>query len=249
VLGAIIADESRLRDLTFDYLNLKRRFFPGKLPARSAFLDWVLAEVKGNEIRSRARSHSHRQRSHAFSFLDEFLSLLEAFGIKIIGRLWVKGIGDRFQGRAVYTSSVQYICEYFNQFLAASNSTGCIIADSRTPSLNANVSHSVFTMKFRAGGDAFSRLLEIPVFGHSQNHVGIQIADLLCSALLFPLGTYAYCLGHVTSPHVHPEYLGLKRRFGQRIRSLQYMYHEAGRIRGGITVCDMIGGASAAAMF
>ena len=117
VLAGIIVDESRLHDLTFDYLNLKQRFFPGRLPPTTDYLDWVLAEIKGNEIRKRARSGSHKERSQAFSFLDAFLGLAEKYDIKIIGRLWVKGIGQPFPGRSVYTSSVQHICRYFNHFL------------------------------------------------------------------------------------------------------------------------------------
>ena len=35
----------------------------------------------------------------------------------------------------------------------------------------------------------------MPVFAHNQNHAGIQIADLVCSALLFPMATTRYCLG------------------------------------------------------
>lgn len=249
VLAGIIVDESRLHGLTIDYLNLKQRFFPGKLSPTADFLQWVLAEIKGNEIRKRARSGSHRERSHAFSFLDAFLGLAEKYNLKIIGRLWVKGIGQPFNGRPVYTSSVQRICTYFNQFLMSSNSTGLIVADSRDPALNANVAHSVFTMKFKAAGDVFPRLMEMPVFGHSENHVGIQMADILCSALLYPLATCTYCLGHVTSPHVQPSHLGLKRRFGARLRSLQYLYSEAGKCRGGITVSDAIGKKSSAMMF
>ena len=51
VLAAVIVDESRLHKLTIDYLNLKQRFFPGKLPVTAEFLQWILAEVKGSEIR------------------------------------------------------------------------------------------------------------------------------------------------------------------------------------------------------
>jgi hypothetical protein len=131
VLAAVIVDESRLHALTIDYLNLKQRFFPGKLPVTAEFLEWVLAEIKGSEIRKRSRSTSHRNRSHAYSFLNEFLSLIERHAVKIIGRVWVKGIGKPFLGRSVYTSSVQSICKYFNHFLATKNSPGFLIADSR----------------------------------------------------------------------------------------------------------------------
>ena len=248
VVGGIILDEAQVHSLTIDYLNLKQRFFPGKLPDTAEFLQWVLVEIKGSDLRKQARSSHHKKRSSAFCFLDEFLKLLEAYGVKIIGRVWVKGIGQPFNGRSVYTCSVQQICAHFNHFLAQANSTGLLIADSRDPGLNANVSHSVFTMKFKAAGDAFSRLLEMPVFGHSENHVGIQMADLLCSALLFPLATCTYCLGYVVSLHVHAAHIGLRRRFGTRLRA-QYLYSEGEKWKGGITVSDALGKKSPAAMF
>ena len=249
VIAGIIVEESRLNALTFDFLNLKQRFFPNKLPPSAEFLDWVPAEVKGNEIRKRARSASHRERSHAYQFLDSLLNLAESHHIRINGRIWVKGIGQPFIGTSVYTVSVQHICRYFDHFLSTANTGGLVIADSRDPALNANVAHSVFTMKFKAAGDAFPRLLEMPTFGHSQNHVGIQIADLLCSAFLFPMATCTFCLGHVTSPHVHASHIGLRKKFGPRLRSLQYLYYEAGKNRGGITASDAIGKKSVADMF
>ena len=123
VIAWIIVEESQLNTLTFDFLNLKQRFFPNKLASSAGFLAWVLAEVKGSEIRTRARSSNHRQRSHAYRFLDNLLSLVESHYIQIIGRIWVKGIGQPFSGTPVYTSSVQHICRYFDHFLSTKNST------------------------------------------------------------------------------------------------------------------------------
>lgn len=249
VVAGVIIDQQKIQAATVEYLNIKRKFFPKRLGQSAAFLQWVLEEIKGSDIRKDVRSSGRSERRHAIGFLDHFMLLLERNGVKIIGRLWVKGVGQPFSGTPVYTSSVQHICEYFNNFLESHQSAGCIIADSRNPALNANVSHSIFTMKFRAKGDAFPRILEMPTFGHSENHVGIQLVDLLCSSLLFPLAAYSYCTGHVTSVHVSPSYSAIKLRFGARLRSLQYIYRDGGKIRGGITVSDAIGKKSAAEMF
>jgi hypothetical protein len=82
----------------------------------------------------------------------------------------------------------------------------------------------------------------MPVFGHSQNHAGIQIADLLCSALLFPLATRRYCTGHVTNVHVDAGFAQLARRYGQRLRAMQHRYtDDLGHNKGGITVSDPVG--------
>lgn len=80
----------------------------------------------------------------------------------------------------------------------------------------------------------------MPTYGHSENHVGIQLADLICSALLFPMAAYAYCHGHVTSVHVRPGHVTLRARYGLRLRALQHRYVDSGHWRGGITVADAI---------
>lgn len=119
------------------------------------------------------------------------------------------------------------------------NEQGFIIADSRSKAKNALVAHSVFTQKFQVAGDEYHRVLEMPTFGHSENHVGIQLADLVCSALLFPMAAHAYCLGYVANLHVHADHGVLKHRFGARLRTLQYRFQDtANQWRGGITVRD-----------
>ncbi len=81
----------------------------------------------------------------------------------------------------------------------------------------------------------------MPTFGHSENHVGIQIADLLCSALLFPMAAHAYCTGLVNNVHVQAGYEILKTQFGLRVRGLQHRFQDStGRWRGGIVVCDSL---------
>lgn len=81
----------------------------------------------------------------------------------------------------------------------------------------------------------------MPTYGHSENHAGLQIADLLCSALLYPMSTYAYCAGRVTSVHVQSGFSVLKARYGDRLRRLQHRYHDGARTRFGIIVCDELG--------
>jgi hypothetical protein len=81
----------------------------------------------------------------------------------------------------------------------------------------------------------------MPTFGDSRNHVGIQIADLLCSALIFPMATHAYCLNHVYNIHVDPGFGDLTERDGARLRALQYRYLVGDRYRGGLTVDDRVG--------
>jgi hypothetical protein len=221
----------------------------GRRPRR--LLDWVLAEIKGADVRRAARASGRRRRRHAIGFLDQFLSILEHHDLKIVGRVWVKEIGPPIDGRAIYTSSIQAICTSFQAFLAQRNDLGLIIADSRTKPQNATVAHSIFTQKFKGTGDDHARVIEMPTFGHSENHVGIQIADLLASAILFPMATYSYCTGYVTNMHVQPGFREIRDRFGLRVMRLQYRFHDAnaGRWRGGITVADGLAHRSGSLLF
>ena len=90
----------------------------------------------------------------------------------------------------------------------------------------------------------------MPTVGHSNNHVMIQIADLLASALLFPLATYGYCLNHVHNVHVDANFGYLIARYGSRLRALQYRYRDATQAwRGGMAVDDKIGHRSGKFLF
>jgi hypothetical protein len=173
-------------------------------------------------------------------YLNYCLKLLEKYNAKIFGRVWIKGIGKSVRGRAIYDFSVQYICQAFQHLLDKENDMGFIVADSRTPLQNAGTSHSIFTQKFKNAGDSYSRVLEMPTFGHSENHVGLQVCDLLSSALITPIAIHSYCTGHINSVHVHPRYAEIKKWFATRIRALTYTYHVAGKMKGGITVNDQI---------
>jgi hypothetical protein len=249
VIAGISVPHDRLTDLTHDFLSLKTRFFPGvRAPT---YLDTVMDEIKGAELRRSMALGTRGQRRHAFGFVDKGLKLLVAHNARMFGRLWVKGIGTPFDGRSIYTYSMQAICTYFQQQLSANDDTGFVIADSRNKPANALVAHSIFTQMFRTAGNPYDRIVEMPTFGHSDNHVGLQLADLVCSALLFPIAVHTYCTGHVTNLHVRPGYRLLKQRYAEQLRDLQFRYQEPGTRfwRGGITVTDAIGKRSGGEMF
>lgn len=209
----------------------------------------MLGEVKGAELRKQACAPGRRLRRQALGFLDSLLALLEKRQARLVGRLWIKGIGQPFNGRAVYTSSMQHIFRYFEHLLAASSEIGMVVADSRTKPQNTVVAHSILTQKFASGGDSYPHIAEMPVYGHSENHVGLQVADLLCSSLLFPMAAASYCTGHVSSVHVRPGFALLSARYGRRVRALQYRYREGEVFRGETTVSDAIAERSGRLLF
>jgi hypothetical protein len=241
IVGAIAVRQDRLRSLTVSYLSLKRRFFPG-LGSSSHLLDGIRAEVKGSEIRKMVRSSRRRENRQAVTFLEKVIALLEAHDVKVFGRIWVKAVGAPINKESITTHSVQACCTTFQDLLNTTSSTGAMIIDSSAPKLNAVLSHSIFTQKFKATGDSYDRIMEMPVFGHSENHAGLQLADLVASALLFPMATHGYCTGHVQNVHVHERFSVLQPRFGGRIACLQHRYYDSeGKRRGGVTVSDGLG--------
>ncbi|HEX9648322.1 MAG TPA: DUF3800 domain-containing protein [Alphaproteobacteria bacterium] len=251
VIGGLFLDTDSIEAVTNEFLGLKQLFFPG-LPYRSpTHLDRILPEIKGAEVRSNATRGSAAQRHHAIGFLDRVVGLLRRHEAKLVARIWIKGVGLPFEPTPVYTSSIQGICSYFDHYLGQSQAAGFCIADSRNKFKNVNVSHSIFTQKYSPVSRNYRQILELPTFAHSDNHAGLQICDLVCSALLYPIACYAYCTGHVVNVHVQPGAAALKQRYGQAIRDLQYRYLDAdtGRYRGGLVVADAIAQRNASLMF
>jgi hypothetical protein len=252
VVAAVTFDQRFLENLTRAFIDLKAQWFPNLVAGSGHHrLERILAEIKGADIRRALRTGaSRRNRRQAIGFLDDLMDLLEYHDARMFGRVWVKPPGDPCDGRAIYTFSVQAICVDFNNLLEALGDDGLVVADSRRPAPNAAVSHSIFTQKFRIRGDCYPRILEMPTFGHSQNHAGLQIADLVCSALLFPMATYAYCVGRIGNVHANSGFQVLPERYGLRLRQLQHRYDDdRGRRRGGITVSDPVGRQSGGVLF
>lgn len=250
VIGLIIPQEN-ITPITHDFLNFKQQFFRGLGTPSQDYLDWMLNEVKGADLRKLVKKTNRNSQRFAFRVMDHLLTLLERYDAKYIGRVWIKNTGAAFNGRAVYTCSIQHIANGFQALLSNNNRRGFIVADSRDKARNATVSHSIFTQKFKANGDPYNSILEMPVFGHSDNHAGLQLTDLIVSSILYPIATTVYCSGYVTDKtHHHPNYLLIKDRFGKRLKNLQYRYKNVNdKWCGGLKVSDPLGHRNASYMF
>ena len=252
VVAGLFVDSANLTSLTHEFLDLKHRFFPNLNYPSTRRLDRVLPEIKGAELRKHAThgNASARQRRHAVGFLDNTMGLIRRHGIRVVARISIKAPGSPFDSTAVYTSSIQALCKYFQHYLSERDSIGLCIADSRNKRKNLSVSHSIFTQKFSAA-PRYERLVELPTFGNSDNHAGLQICDIVCSGLLYPVACFAYCAGHVNNVHVQPGASRLRRRYGQQLKEFQHRYHdvEAGRYVGGIVVSDYLNQRGGALMF
>lgn len=248
VIAGLFVGAATLGGLTADYLDLKQRFFHDLNYPSTRWLDRILPEIKGVGLRKHAIRGSARKRRRAIGFLDHIMSLLRRYDVRLVARVWVKGRGSQFDGTAVYTSSIQGLCTYFEHYLTERDCWGLCIADSRSKSKNLRVSHSIFTQKFRTPPN-YERLVELPTFGHSDNHAGLQICDIVCSGLLYPIACYAYCTRHVNNVHVQPGASRLRSRYGRQLKELQHRYLDRGRYVGGVTVADYLDQRSGALMF
>lgn len=237
ILLGIIVDSRTVPHLTREFLSLKRQYFPNRFQ-RGPALDHILTEIKGGEVLHKARSSSRDQRRQAMLFRFGLLRLLDRYGCRIIGRVWVKQLGRTLKRDATYCYAVQDIAAHLCHFLAANDSRGVLVADARNPSLDATVAHSIFTQKWRTGHDPYRPLQEVPLFANSQNHAGLQIADLLASTLVLPMAANAYGApaGNV---HASAHYETIRADHGRALRDLQYRYVDrTGRWRGGLVVSD-----------
>jgi Protein of unknown function (DUF3800) len=224
--------------------------FKGRSPDQSHFLAHILSEIKGSELRKNACADGRRLRRHTFRYLDHSIKICEEADARIIGRVWVKELGAHIKSRSIYTSSIQAIASSFQDYLARTNDLGVIIADSRVKNLNIQVAHSIFTQKFKGGRDNYDRIAELPMFGHSENHSGIQLADTICSGIITPMAVNAFCRGYLTSVHIRPGYKEIADRFSHRIAAMQHSFNEAsGRRQAGLVVSDGLGHRSSAHLF
>lgn len=250
VFTGLIIDASHLTRLTASYLSIQRRFFPNVVPQTANFLDRILHEVKGSTIRRQAAHDRRRVYRHALGYMDKLVSELQAVEAKLIGRIWIKGIDRAIDGRALYTSSIQRIYEYFQAYLSNVDDIGMIVADGRLKQLNSQVAHSIFTQKFKRGGDEFPKVVELPAFAHSDNHVGLQLSDFLASALVTPVAIHRYCLGYIDNVHIRPGYERIAERYIPSLQSMQFRYQSSdGKWRGGLVVRDDLAQRSGRSLF
>lgn len=249
VLAGLVVDQTRISQVTREFIRIKRTYYP-RLCKSAHPLGDMLVEIKGGNVRTNLRSTSRDSRRHAIGFLTQVVRLLEDQHAKIVGRVWIKEVGKGLDPDASYTFAVQDIARHYDKLLATRREKGLIICDSRMANQNAIVSHSVFTQKMQRGGDAYPHIAEVPVFGHSNNHAGLQLADLLASALLFPMAARTYCAAHWPGGvHVDPHYDEVKRCFARRCQRLEWRYQLGPRSTGGIIVSDPLGGKRSAALW
>lgn len=246
VLGGVVVDHERARTLTYDFLQLKKRFRPQL--DNAMWSEVIRHEVKGSDLRKSLRDGGRNNQRATLGFLDKLLGLLESANAKVVARVHVKGIDPL--GEWVYPKTVAELAADFEKQLATADVRGAMILDSRTKSKNTPSVHRLTTERFRSGGDPYPHLVESPVFGHSDTHVILQVADLVVSGLLFPMACAAYCDCLWDNVHFSPGYGALREKFGVRLQLLEHRYlQKGGSHGGGVRVLDKLNGQPTLALF
>lgn len=250
-LAGLFVPQTAIRAMTNDLITLKQRWFPSLVPAGSHYHDWMIAEVKGSDIRRKARSAARNDRRFAYGVIQDAMNILSKHDAKMVGRVYIKPIGGAFAGVSVYSSAVQRICTDFQHFLGSKQTRGVVIADSRNKAKNSPISHSIFTQSYSAHGDPYPSIVEVPTFGHSDNHAGLQLTDIICSSLLFPIAAEVCCRPHMADmTHCHEQHATLRTRYGTALKDLQYRYCTQGnQWHGGISLSDPINRFKASVFF
>ncbi len=223
----LLVHAANLPELTRDFLHLKHRFYPGH-QRTPHYLDSMLFEVKGSDIRRNLASSRKRDRKWATGQIDKILAILKKHNVRIVAKVLVKSVGRFNDHTALYTAYTQSICMWFQQFLADKGDRGIIIADHREYKQDRQVSHSIFSQKFKSGGDPYDRVMEMPTFGVSDNHVGLQLADIVGSGLIAPLCIETYCREQISNVHVRSGYTYIRDRYASQIQCLLYRYTDSG---------------------
>jgi hypothetical protein len=242
-IAGFAAPATGIERLTVGLAEWKLRFFPGLCRDLADPLDSILVEIEGAELRRLARRSKKSARFAAVA-LGGLLDLLEAEEARLLGRVWIKGIDEPFNRRAIFSTSLQTILGGLGNLCARRGTNGIALLASGDRSPKETLSQQLFSRKFASPRGGLERLAELPSFAHPANHAGLQLAGLLCSALLFPLAAYSFCRGYVRNPtHVSEAYGPLKERLGARLEKLQHRYQDGdGKWLGGITVSDQMGG-------
>jgi hypothetical protein len=141
----------------------------------------VVPEVKGKDLRLAADGE---RREAAFTFIDGVFGLVKAHDTKLHGRVFIKVAGEESKGEEHYNRAVQLACTRFQERLDAIDHKGVVIIDNRHPHANEQVAHAIYLNKFRNEADHYPRIVDLPTFGQSQNHAGLQLADIMCELLV-----------------------------------------------------------------
>ena len=231
VLGLVVSDAS-LAQITPEFLRVREGFAPGE------------SEAKGSDLRRDLKQPlADDSRAAGFVALKAALRLLDRANARVTGRVCVKRAGERFDGAGAEVRALRFVAGNFSRFLRRKNAEGRIVFDSRGDPRASGENKQVVRAMRRPPGRAWSKLRHPPIFAHSKDSVGLQLADWICSALIAPPAATAYCGDCARlrgSPHIHENYLQMRDQHGggDWLWRRQLRFQAGGKTRWGLEVED-----------
>ncbi|WP_394940816.1 DUF3800 domain-containing protein [Psychromicrobium sp. YIM B11713] len=237
VMAGLIVDHENAKNLIMEFLQLKKQYNPMLAKDDIRLSEILKFEVKGSELRKEIRSGNRRAWRRSYGFLDRVIEMLERHNVSILGEIYVKNAGPL--NPWVYAEAVAALALQFEAQLRAAQVPGAMVLDASTKTKNVPSVNRITTERFKRGGDPFRHLIESPVFGHSDAHVVLQLADIISSAFLFPMGCAAFCNSLIDNVHIADQYADIRTRYGPRLRLLENRYQDmTGKKVGGVRVHD-----------
>jgi Protein of unknown function (DUF3800) len=245
-LGGVVVPQANVTELTSRLMALKRKHYGLSYPKNEKY-ELLRNEIKGKDIRRELRKKGGHARAQLL-FIDDLLATLKSLDCHLLASIYVKGLESPFDGKAVYTTAVQKQVDLFQKYLTIQDSMGLVIADSRYNHLNSDVSHAVLTQQ-NSRYAVNSRLVESPVFGNSENHAGLQVADIIVSALIVPIALATYRQDDAQRSFNYDFDHAIKLRYATKLKKLQLAVKLQIGTRFGFYVNDSVNDWEAIRMF
>lgn len=182
-LTAVAIDSSRWREFERGLLTLKRTYFMPEMTAfaaRNPDKRPEHYEIKGRDLFKPSNARSRRNRV----FVTKVFGLAQTLDARLFSVVWVKHSVNPVDPMSMYTHGLQILAERFHYHCLANRAGGAIIADSRTHGLNFPVAAGHLSFLFgNPVGQLYTSLIEAPMFVDSTLSAGVQLADILGSAI------------------------------------------------------------------
>lgn len=182
--------EWRARDREF--LNLKREFYPDRIPHNKKPDPEV--EIKGNDLTSPRNAHRARDQEFNRRVLNFILrNSGTGFGVTFL-----KNPNSPASETSIYTSALQVMVEKISVFISEHPAfdNAILVCDSRIRGINqkdGEVARSHMSFIFgNPEGRQLINIMEPPMFADSRITSGLQIADIF-AANLFSNHYYYHC--------------------------------------------------------
>lgn len=222
VIAGIALDPSAVASLTRQYVRLVQRHHYGQSRPADFCADLQREILKGADMRRAMRKDGAATGSPEVRLLDKVLALLHAHGARLFGCVLVKAPGQPLDGAAAYSHGLVAVVRDFYAHLEERGTCGHVIADFREAQLNGRASRELMAAKWAEGADRLPLLPLAPAFGNSEMHAPLQLADLVCSALLWPIAAWRFRQELEGSPLQRPVAdAAIARRFRKRLLALK----------------------------